>query len=249
MRTKTSTDLTAESHRLELDGDWNDLGQLQVGYLKAVGLEPGDRLLDIGCGPLRAGIPLIGYLDAGNYYGLEANVDKLSAGLEIELPVSGVSHKLPPDNVRLAEDFDATGFGVNFDMVLAHSLFQHLTLNEIRLCLYETARVTSLGSRFYASIFEASKIAMPADIVANDAHATSFSSAPYHYRIADLEYAAEGLGWKVEPVGEWGHPSGERLVCFRRRTGLPRSPRKPVDAKATMLDRIANRLARRGDKS
>jgi SAM-dependent methyltransferase len=39
---------------------------------------------------------------------------------------------------------------------------------------------------------------------------------PYHYRFADLVYAAQCLPWRVEYVGEIGHPRGQRLVNFVR---------------------------------
>ncbi len=214
-------------HRDAVRGDWLEIGQLQIGYLRAVGLQPEDTLLEIGCGPLRAGVHLIDYLDAGNYFALEANLDLLSAGLEEELPYTRGANKLPSTNVRLTDTFDATPFDTDFEMVLAHGVFPHLTLNQIRLCLYEASRVTAAGSRFYASFFEAPDTTLPGDVVAHgDLNSTSVS-APYHYRIADLEHAAQGLGWKVEAIGEWGHPLDERLVCFRRQPAMLRSPRHP----------------------
>lgn len=221
------TDTSTGEHRAALDGDWLEIGQLQIGYLRAVGLQPEDTLLEIGCGPLRAGVHFIDYLEAGNYYGLESNLDMLTAGLEQELPLTRGAAKLPGANVRLTDSFDATPFDTDFDMVLAHSVFSSLTLNQIRMCLYEAARVTTAGSRFYASFFEAPASSLPADVLGHGDHNTTSFSAPYHYRMSDFEYAAQGLGWKVEPIGEWGHPEGERLVCFRRQPALLRSPRHP----------------------
>ena len=228
-------------HREALEGDWLEMGQLQIGYLRAVGLQPEDTLLDIGCGPLRAGVHFVDFLDAGNYFGLEANLDYLTAGLEIELPLTRGANKLPGTNVRLTDSFDATPFGTEFDMVLAHGLFPSLTLNEIRLCLFEAARVTTAGSRFFATFFEAPDSTLPADVLSHGPHNTTSVSAPFHYRIADLENAARGLGWKVDPVGEWGHPLGERLVCFRRLPTLLRSPRHPDASGARRMTKLWRR--------
>ena len=44
---------------------WLKVGQMQFDYLVAHGLKPGMRMLEIGCGNLRAGCLFIDHLDAG----------------------------------------------------------------------------------------------------------------------------------------------------------------------------------------
>ena len=44
---------------------WLKIGQMQFDYLVAHGLKPGMRMLEIGCGNLRAGRLFIDHLDAG----------------------------------------------------------------------------------------------------------------------------------------------------------------------------------------
>ena len=44
---------------------WLKIGQMQFDYLVAHGLKPGMRMLEIGCGNLRAGCLFIDHLDAG----------------------------------------------------------------------------------------------------------------------------------------------------------------------------------------
>src|SRR5271165_3310432 len=48
-------------------------GQLQFELLKREGCRPNSKVLDIGCGCLHAGIPLIQYLEKGNYVGVDPN--------------------------------------------------------------------------------------------------------------------------------------------------------------------------------
>lgn len=68
--------------RVELDpkaaigGMWEEIGQLQIDFLKSEGLLPAHRLLDIGCGTLRGGRHFIGYLDAGRYTGTELSAKR-----------------------------------------------------------------------------------------------------------------------------------------------------------------------------
>ena len=58
---------------------WLKLGQLQFDYLVSHGLQPGDRMLEIGCGNLRAGRLFIDYLNPGNYYGIDISPEILLA--------------------------------------------------------------------------------------------------------------------------------------------------------------------------
>ena len=69
----TQERINAGIHRDMVGGRWDEIGRLQFDFLRARGLKPAHRPLDIGCGCLRGGIHAIKYLDAGNYYGLDIN--------------------------------------------------------------------------------------------------------------------------------------------------------------------------------
>ncbi|MBD3315220.1 MAG: methyltransferase [Chitinivibrionales bacterium] len=70
-------------HRLESMigplGYWDVLQHYQFNLLIRNGLRSSHRLLDIGCGPLQGGIPLIQYLDNGNYVGVDINSRSIRA--------------------------------------------------------------------------------------------------------------------------------------------------------------------------
>lgn len=66
----------------------------QFQFLTSRGLQPEHRLLDIGCGTLRGGIPLIEYLQTSHYTGVEARAEVLEEGRK-ELADSGLEHKHP----------------------------------------------------------------------------------------------------------------------------------------------------------
>jgi cyclopropane fatty-acyl-phospholipid synthase-like methyltransferase len=68
--------------------------RFQFRFLTSQGLRAEHRLLDIGCGTLRGGIPLIEYLQTGNYIGIEARPKVLEEGRR-ELLEAGLEHKQP----------------------------------------------------------------------------------------------------------------------------------------------------------
>ena len=56
---------------------WQLKRDFQISFLREHGLEPGHFLLDIGCGTLRGGIPIIEYLDAGSYVGIDVRSEAI----------------------------------------------------------------------------------------------------------------------------------------------------------------------------
>ena len=46
-------------------------GEFQIKFLCQMGLQPDHKVLDLGCGTLRGGIPIIQYLNPGNYIGID----------------------------------------------------------------------------------------------------------------------------------------------------------------------------------
>ena len=125
---------------------WLQLGQLQFDYLLEHGLKPPMRMLEIGCGNLRAGRLFAGYLDAGNYYGIDISPDILLAAQRV-VTGYGLQAKLPHlslvDNLRLEFLPDA-----QFDVVHAHSVFSHSPLAVIDECLAHVGRVMVPGGFF-----------------------------------------------------------------------------------------------------
>ena len=80
-------DEPALEQRLELmrgpSGAWRVDREVQVRALEKLGLQPHHHLLEIGCGPLQAGAPLIRFLDQGHYTGVDISADRLAAAREV----------------------------------------------------------------------------------------------------------------------------------------------------------------------
>ena len=205
-------------HRAVIGGMWDEIGPLQLSFLVSQGLARSDKVLDIGCGCLRGGVHIVGYLDPGNYFGVDINESLLQAGYHVELARAGLTGKLPFDHLRRIEGFDFSQLGASFDVAIAFSVFTHISLNAARVCLERLAPKMNAGGRFYATIFERPQeqpshlpiTHPPAGIV------THGDRDPYHYSLADMRHIAAGLPWTLHPVGEFGHPRGQRMVMFSK---------------------------------
>lgn len=214
-RELTDEEIAAGLHREFVGGLWDEVGPLQFDFLRARGLLPQHRLLDVGCGALRGGIHFVRHLAPGNYCGLDINESLLAAG-QRELAAAGLAER----HARLLADdaFRASRFGTTFDMAIAVSLFTHLPMNPIVRCLVEVARTLAPGAKFFASYFEAPTTAClepqrqsPGEIV------TQYDRDPFHYAFAELQAMAGFAGLDVRRIGEWRHPRGQLMASFSRR--------------------------------
>ncbi|MFH8347230.1 class I SAM-dependent methyltransferase [Streptomyces sp. NPDC018045] len=125
---------------------WLALGEMQFGYLMEHGLRPDMRMLDIGCGNLRAGWRFIAHLDTGNYYGIDISPDILISAKKT-LAAYEIQDKLP--HLTLTQDltFDFLP-DRHFDVVHAHSVFSHSPLSVIDECFRHVGRILAPGGFF-----------------------------------------------------------------------------------------------------
>lgn len=205
-------------HRAWVGGLWEEIGQLQFDFLVNRGLRPDMRLLDVGCGCLRGGVHFVRYLNSGNYYGIDISQELMNAGRDRELGPLGLKEKLPLQNLSCRSDFHAGHFGVQFDIAIAQSLFTHLPINHIRLCIARLAEVVRLGGTLYATIFWCSPDQDWSEPIFHPRGGITSHPAddPYHYRTRDIVDCAAELPWDVEMIGDWGHPRDQVMVALRR---------------------------------
>jgi SAM-dependent methyltransferase len=118
---------------------WVRFGEMQFDYLIRHGLQPGDRMLEIGCGDLRAGRLFIDYLDASNYYGIDISPDILLAAQET-VDEYKLQAKLP--HLELVKDLQFRFLPAEqFTVVHAHGVFSHSPIEMISECLANVSRV------------------------------------------------------------------------------------------------------------
>lgn len=128
---------------------WEMKRRFQFQFLTSHGLTAESRLLDVGCGTLRGGIPLIDYLQAGHYIGIEARSEVLDEARK-ELAEARLEHKRPllihadrPAQVQLEAPVD---------IAWAFSVLFHMHDDIVEECLGLVARALTDGGLFYANV-------------------------------------------------------------------------------------------------
>jgi hypothetical protein len=112
---------------------FDQAGRLQLYTLVREGMSPYSKVLDIGCGCLRGGYWLVRLLDADCYCGIEPNEVMLQAGIDHCLTPELLTLKRPrfDNNSR----FDFSVFGMQFDVVVARSIWTHASKKQIEVML------------------------------------------------------------------------------------------------------------------
>ena len=129
-------------------------------FVELGGLEPGNRVLDIGCGLGRMAVPLTRYLSpAGSYEGFDV-VER-----EIEWCRRAIGSRHPNFEFRVLdvhnERYNPGGSGElawpfadsTFDFAIATSVFTHLRPRDTAAYLAEAGRVLRPGGTLFATFF------------------------------------------------------------------------------------------------
>jgi len=128
---------------------WNAMRRYQIDFLLRHGLEPHHTYLDIGCGPLRGGIPVIEYLDAGNYTGVDAWPESLVEAWD-ELEEMELEDKSPAliEGDVLDEELQLER---RFDYIMAFSVLHHIRDEELDAFADFVVRHLADGGTFYCT--------------------------------------------------------------------------------------------------
>ncbi len=115
------------------------MGITQLALLYGVGLREHHRVLDLGCGSLRAGRLLIPFLNEGMYFGIEPNPWLIEEGLRENLGQDMVRMKSPRFDHN--DRFDCEVFGEQFDYIVAQSILSHTKIDMGKRCVSNAAKV------------------------------------------------------------------------------------------------------------
>ncbi len=178
---------------------WEMKRAFQITYLKSVGLKPGHWFLDIGCGTLRGGIPIIEYLEPGRYHGIEVREDVLAEGRK-ELEEAGLAGKAPV--LTPVKDLGTMDLGRKFDHAWAFSVLLHMPDDVMRATLGLVSRHLAPGGVFHANVHIGTR---------PDGSWQGFPNVARSFEFYGAACAAHGLATEdVGGLAELGHVSGRK---------------------------------------
>lgn len=211
---------SAESghHRAVIGGAWEELGSLQLEFLKSQGLLPEHRLIDIGAGSFRAGVKIIPYLNSGHYFATDASLALLEAGYREEIVKAGLASRFPSWNYVVNRDFSLANFGQIFNFGIAQSVFTHMPISRLADCLNAIAPCFLVGGVFFVTVFLVSEADEEKSVQqAAGGIITSAFRDPFHTTPTALHLVtAQAPGWRCVIIGDWGHPRNQKMASFVR---------------------------------
>jgi cyclopropane fatty-acyl-phospholipid synthase-like methyltransferase len=185
------------------------MGATQFRLLCTLGLRAGHRLLDFGCGSLRAGRLFICYLDEGCYYGVEPNRWLIQDAIQNQVGEDLIRIKKPSFDYN--DSFGISVFLTRFDFILAQSIFSHTGSDLVNRCLHNFSESLKEDGIIAATFVEGN---------------TDFESSGWVYpkcvtfRKSTIEQLAKDAGLVTERI-PWHHPRQAWYVFAKTRDRLP----------------------------
>lgn len=125
-------------------------GVMQLELLLREGLQKQDYVVEIGCGALVAGIPIMSFVEHGHYAGIEPNKWLIDATLQIPENSKIVEDACP--QFLYNQDFDASSLGIQFDYIISHSIMSHAAYWQLPLFLKNCAQILKSGGKVVFSL-------------------------------------------------------------------------------------------------
>lgn len=125
-------------------------GIVQLQLLQMEGLQKNHYVLEVGCGTLMSGIPIMSYLEKSHYVGIDPNPWLMNQTLLIAKNQQVVTEKNPLflNNT----DFDASSIDIIFDYVYAHSIMSHAADWQLSLFFKKISKVLKKNGKAIFSI-------------------------------------------------------------------------------------------------
>lgn len=195
------------------------IGAAQFALLYALGLRGHHRLLDIGCGSLRAGRMLIPYLEPARYTGVEPNRWLVDTAIEEQLGADILRIKRP--RFDPSADFSLGHLG-RFDFVLAQGVGTNTGPALVKLLLQAIeATLAPTGLAAVTFIHPGSGDTEAVRVSLEDADAPDWRyPGCYSYDPDEIAVAIANAGLVGQPIG-WFHPRHQWWLLARSRAALP----------------------------
>lgn len=187
-----------------IGGMWDEIGQLQMQFLKQMGLRPEHKMLDIGCGTLRGGRFFISYLNPSNYSGIDISPACIDAARSLVVN-EDLEDKRP--NLILNESMSMRFEEFEnqiFDFLLAQSVFTHLPESVLDECFANIGKVMGPQSRFYFTYFQSDE-------------PKQFSHKEFSYPWTFFDSLARKHGFDAEEISDsYNHPRNQKMGVIRK---------------------------------
>ena len=206
--------LSKGRHRDIVGGRWDETGRAQMAVLRAEGLAPQHRLLDIGAGSLRLGCKAVPYLDPGHYWGTDQSGALMQRGYTVEL-----AHKDRLPQTQLIEDanFGFPGIPANIDYAIAFAVFTHLPDGHLATALTNiSAKFPTLHRLLFTVFLAPDRTTHKTRFRQPDGVVTHPDRAPYHM-LADTVFQIAGASGFVVTRKDTQLPRGQTLFVAQRR--------------------------------
>ena len=178
---------------------WRMQRAFQIDFLQRMGLSKHHHLLDLGCGTLRGGLPLIGYLSAGNYTGIDVRAE-IIVEAQRELEEAGLEQRYP--RISHVDSLAGLELRTSYDYIWAFSVLMHLDDPDLEAALAFAARHLRPNGCFYANVH------------LGDGRLGTWAGFPVLARPLDWYRArAHEAGLSIDSLGRLcaiGHVSGDR---------------------------------------
>lgn len=128
---------------------WREKREFQIRFLRANGLLPAHRMLDLGCGTLRGGVPLIAYLDPRHYTGIDVRPQVIAEAWR-ECDENGLWARSP--TLLCCKELAHLSLPGSFDLIWAFSVLIHMDDITLDSALGFVRRHLEAGGRFLANV-------------------------------------------------------------------------------------------------
>lgn len=175
-------------------GKWRETRDFQLHLLSLLGLKQDMVLLDVGCGSLRAGLPLIAYLDSANYIGIDAAPECISAAMQL-VSEFDLTAKRPLLLSSQTFGIEELGYVKVVDRIWSYQVLIHFTEDDVHRFMNATAQMLKTTGKAWASV-QIAKQDLPFKEVGN------WRNYPVNSATLDFyQSAAQGAGLSCEVLG------------------------------------------------
>jgi hypothetical protein len=206
--------LSKGRHRDIVGGRWDETGRVQMAALRAEGMSPHHRLLDIGCGALRLGCKAVPYLNLGHYWGTDLSGPLMQRGYQLELTDKP---RLLPTQLIEDPDFAFPGVPANIDYAIAFAVFTHLPADHLFHALTTLhAKFPNLHRLLFTVFLAPDHASAQTQYRQPDGVVTHPNRAPYHMLADDVTRLCRTAGF----TPQWRDtqlPRGQ-ILCVAQRT-------------------------------